>query len=87
MRHRTTVRLDDELLRLAKTKAAKEGRSLTSLIEEGLRHVVQAEAARPAKFYPRVSAASGGPRPGVDLRRTSELLELLDDELPPEKRR
>ena len=34
---RTTVRLDDDLLKRAKIKAAAEGRTLTDLIEEGLR--------------------------------------------------
>ena len=34
---RTTVRLDDDLLREAKRVAAEEGRTLTSLLEDGLR--------------------------------------------------
>lgn len=91
MTQRTTVRLDPALLRSAKKKAAEEGRTLTSLIEEGLRKVVVAPPppAREAMkdFTIRVSSATGGPRPGLDMRRTSELLEMLDDELPPEKRR
>jgi predicted DNA binding CopG/RHH family protein len=33
---RTTVRLRDDLLERAKKRAAEEGRTLTSLIEEGL---------------------------------------------------
>lgn len=37
---RTTVRLDEDLLRAAKIKAAQEGRTLTSLLEEGLRRVL-----------------------------------------------
>ena len=40
---RTTVRLPKELLRLAKRKAAEEGRTLTALIEEGLRREVSGE--------------------------------------------
>ena len=88
MTDRTTVRLEPGLLRAAKKKAAEEGRTLTSLVEEGLRSVVNtSRTAKPARFYPRVSKARGGPRPGVDLTRTSELLELLDDDLPHEKRR
>lgn len=87
MLQRTTIRIDQELLRRAKSKAAAEGRSLTSLIEEGLRRVVATDAQPPAKFYPRISSATGGAKPGIDLTRTSELLEMLDDELPPEKRR
>ncbi len=37
MAERMTVRLPAELLRRAKRKAAAEGRSLTALIEDGLR--------------------------------------------------
>ena len=33
---RTTIRLREDLLRRAKKRAAEEGRTLTSLIEEGL---------------------------------------------------
>src|ERR1700732_5175022 len=40
MTERTTIRLPDELLTRAKRKAAAEGRTLTSLIEQGLRLVV-----------------------------------------------
>ena len=91
MTQRTTVRLEPGLLRAAKKKAAEEGRTLTSLVEEGLRGMLQPK--RPdkmkckTKFRLPVSKASGGVRPGVDLTRTSELLEMLDEELPFEKRR
>lgn len=90
MTDRTTVRLEPGLLRAAKKKAAEDGRTLTSLIEEGLRSLLrpkQPEKKSRAKFSLPVSKATGGVRPGVDLTRTSELLELLDEDLPFEKRR
>jgi hypothetical protein len=37
---RTTVRVSDDLLRKARKKAAEEGRTLTSPVEEGLRTVL-----------------------------------------------
>ena len=40
MIERTTVRLPSELLKRAKRMAAAEGRTLTSLIEDGLRLMV-----------------------------------------------
>ncbi|HEX3861152.1 MAG TPA: hypothetical protein VHY35_05620 [Stellaceae bacterium] len=80
MTERTTVRLPDELLNRARRKAAAEGRTLTSLMEEGLRWVVcenrQADNASPR--LPRVSAATGGTMPGVDLSDTAELQEAED---------
>jgi hypothetical protein len=81
---RTTVRLPDELLRRAKAAAAKEGTTLTELIDRGLRIVLK----KPAKLertYPPVSPQVG--RQLVDVTKTSELLELLDEDLPLEKRR
>ena len=48
MTERTTVRLPPDLMARAKRKAAAEGRTLTSLIEDGLRAVV-AESGKPEK--------------------------------------
>ena len=73
MSERTTVRLPEELLQRAKRKAAAEGRTLTSLIEDGLRIVV-AEPPRPElrdRLLPRISTAKGGLLPGIDLAAPS----------------
>jgi hypothetical protein len=69
MTERTTVRLPPDLVRRAKHKAAEQGRSLTALIEEGLRRVVDENRAMPpsARILPRVSAAKGGLMPGIAL--------------------
>lgn len=80
MTERTTVRLPDELLARAKRKAAAEGRTLTSLIEDGLRAVVD-ERPKPAKarrVVLPVSKATGGLMPGVDLTRFSDYQEMED---------
>ena len=64
---RTTVHLPDDLLKRAKQMAAKENRTLTSIIEEGLRTVVDAKPKKPRPRRPvRVSKATGGLLPGVD---------------------
>jgi hypothetical protein len=77
MTDRTTVRLPEELVLQAKRKAAAEGRTLTSLIEEGLRRVVAEKrdvaAAKPS--MPRVSTARGGFAPGITSLRDGEELE------------
>ena len=80
MTERTTVRLPEELVAKAKRKALAEGRSLTALIEDGLRRVV----AEPPPAHSRsrrplpVSSAAGGLAPGLswdDLRA----LETVED--------
>lgn len=79
MTERTTVRLPPDLLRRAKRKAAAEGRTLTSLIEEGLRLVTSArKPPRTERVLPRVSTATGGLMPGVDLSDLSALQEQED---------
>lgn len=79
MPERTTIRLPEELLARAKRKAAAEGRTLTSLIEDGLR-LVTAEDRKPAKkrLMPRISKATGGFK--VDLTSFSALQEMDDIE-------
>jgi hypothetical protein len=78
---RTTVRLPGDLLARAKRKAAAEGRTLTSLIEDGLRRVVD-ERGKPGRrrrvVLPRVSKATGGLLPGIDLTRFSDYQEMED---------
>jgi hypothetical protein len=80
MSERTTVRLPEDLLKRAKRKAAAEGRTLTSLIEDGLRLVIaeNRKAVTGKRVMPRVSTATGGPMPGVDLSDFSALQEMDD---------
>ena len=78
MKKRTTVRLPADLVMRAKHKAASEGRSLTSLIEDGLRRVVSERSPSPPEDRTPlpVSSAKGGLTPGLswdDLKRLEEL--------------
>lgn len=76
---RTTVRLDPQLFRHAKRRAAETGKTLTALIEEGLRIVLarrEPAGAVPPPDLP-VSGA-GGLRPGVDLDDSAALYDLMD---------
>ncbi len=75
---RTTVNIDDELLRRAKQLAAAEGRTLTSLIEEALARVLdKPKVPRHERVDLPVSSASGGVLPGVDLNRSCDLEEVM----------
>jgi hypothetical protein len=79
MTARTTVRLPQDLLRRAKRKAAAEGRTLTALIEDGLRLVVaDKRKSQKRKVSIPVSSATGGLLPGVDLTRFSDYQEMED---------
>jgi hypothetical protein len=80
MTERTTVRLPQDLLKRAKRKAAAEGRTLTSLIEDGLRLVVaeNRNAPKTKRVLPRVSTATGGLMPGIDISDSAALQEMDD---------
>ncbi len=76
---RTTVRINDELLKRAKKRAASEGRTLTSLVEDGLEIVLaEAKGSRSEHVQLPVSKSSGGVLPGVDLNRSCELEEVMN---------
>jgi hypothetical protein len=76
---RTTVRLPEELLDRARRKAAAEGTTLTALIEEGLRAVVARKPKGAAKrLLPRISKATGGTLPGIDITDSAAIQEMED---------
>ena len=77
---RTTIRLSDELLRRAKKKAADDGRTLTSLVEEGLKVVLaEPKPVRRKRVELPLFPASGGVMPGVDISNSADLLDIMED--------
>jgi hypothetical protein len=77
MMKRTTVRLPSELLKKAQQKAAADGRTLTALMEDGLRYVIDKPASeKRERIMPRVSKEGGGQAPG--MTRLKDLDELED---------
>ncbi len=81
LRHmRTTVRLEEGLLRAVKDYAFQSNRTVTSVLEEALRRLL-AEAGRspaPERAVLPTSTAGGGLLPGVDLDDSAALAELMD---------
>jgi hypothetical protein len=75
---RTTLNINDDLLRRAKKRAADEQRTLTSLFEEGLTIVLSApKPGRRKSVSLPVSKAVGGVLPGVDLNCSADLEEIM----------
>ena len=76
---RTTIRLDDALLREAKTHAAQTGRTLTAVIEDALRAALQRSSERPERPIPIFKPVRhSGLQPGVDLSDSAALLDLME---------
>ena len=76
---RTTVILDDDLLRDVKQYAAEEDMTFTAVIHQALRELL-ARRSRVAEQEraPLPSFSGQGLQPGVDLDDTAALLELMD---------
>lgn len=85
MSERTTVRLPPELVKRAKRKAAADGRTLTALIEDGLRRVLNERGTAGSRVPVPISTRSGGLMPGIDLNNSAALQEMEDLERFPPK--
>ena len=79
---KTTLDIDDELLVKAKALSARERKSLTSLIEEGLRLRLRRAAfgKRPSRVALAVYRGKGGLISGIDPLSNRSLLDAADDD-------
>lgn len=79
---KTTLDIDDELLIRAKALSARERKSLTALIEEGLRLRLRARppAGRRKKVALPVFHGGSGLQPGIDPSSNRSMLDAADDD-------
>ena len=76
---RTTVRLNDSVLRSAKRYANSHNISLTSLIEQSLRERLSRSAgAKHAEPVQLPTFGGNGMRPGVDIDDSAALLDVVE---------
>jgi hypothetical protein len=76
---RTTIRLDEQLLRDVKTLAAQSGRTLTAVIEDALRAALAKRPEHPGGDAVVLPTFKGtGLQPGVDLSDNGALLDLME---------
>ena len=76
---RTTIRINEYLLKRAKKRAADEERTLTSLVEDGLALILaKPKTSGRKRVELPVSKATGGVLPGVDLNRSCDLEEVMN---------
>lgn len=77
---RTTIRLDDQLLKSAKRFAHETGKSLTAVIEDALRQILSRRTVKqPRKPVKLVTVTGKGVRPGVDLDDSAALLAFMEE--------
>jgi len=75
---RTTINLDDHLLVQIKELAAKNGQTMTSVIEDALRRVVSPRETAGRKKIHLTTVNGKGIRPGIDLDDSASLLDFMD---------
>jgi len=79
---RTTVRLDERLLKDAKRYALERNKTLTAVIEEALRDKLgEKEAAETEPFV--LPTHNGGLRPGIDLTNRGLVEDIMDGLVDP----
>jgi len=77
---RTTVDIDDSLLRQLKQDAARTGRTLGALIEDAVRAANERRGETRAEVEPLVTFGGSGLMPGVDITDTRSVRDLLDSD-------
>ena len=76
---RTTIRLDDELLKATKARAARTGQSMTAVIEQALREsFTRIDTSRASRSTHLPTVGGNGLQSGVDLDDGAALMELMD---------
>jgi len=77
---RTTLNIDDRLMRLVKARAAETGRTVTSIVETALRELLDRELREEATPYKLTwTVVPGGAQPGVDLADRDSLYDRMAD--------
>lgn len=76
---RTTLNLEDQLMKDVKAKAAEEGRTLTAVMEDALRdYLRRGEETASGSFRLRLVTVAGEARDGVDLDDRDALYEVME---------
>lgn len=75
---KTTLNLDDRILRAAKVRAAETGDTLTHLIESALRSHLASASAAGGDFRLQLLVKSGQPVPGVTFDDRDALYERME---------
>jgi len=76
---RTTLALDDLLLRSARKRAAEEGTTLARVIEDALRRHLSAPMRSGTPFRLRLLTKRGRALPGVNVANRDALYQRMED--------
>lgn len=77
---RTTIRIDDQLLRRLKERSARTGRTVGELIEDAVREALDRREKASPEVTPLPVYGGTGVLPGVDLTSSGSLVEAMDQD-------
>lgn len=77
---RTTLNLDDRLVRAVKRRAVDEGRTFTSLVEQALQQLIAEDRDAGGERIELPTWSGGGLVPGVNLDDNEALTALMESD-------
>ena len=75
---KTTLNLNDQVLRSAKGRAARDGITLTRFVEDALRARLTDAGSRNPAFRLRLETVTGDEPPNVDISDRAALYDVID---------
>jgi hypothetical protein len=84
---RTALRLPDELLAAAKRRAAEDGTTLSRVIEDALRAHLASRSPSRSDSVDLPTFRGDGVRPGVDVNGWASVLDAMEPDTSPHRRR
>ncbi|OHD68630.1 MAG: hypothetical protein A2177_15195 [Spirochaetes bacterium RBG_13_68_11] len=75
---RTTLNIQDELMKRVKQRASETGATITQVVEEALRAAVAGQAPRGERYVLRWKPVAGPALPGIDLADRDSLYEAME---------
>jgi hypothetical protein len=78
---RTTVSIDTELLKRAKERAHRTGKSLSRVLEDALRSDLGRKSSNPRQAFRLITFGGSGAREGVSLHRLTDFIDAEDASL------
>ena len=75
---RTTLNIDEQILKIAKHRAMEQGVTLTQVVENALRDAIFKKEGGTEEIQ-LITVNGPGVKPGIDLDHTSSLLDIMDD--------
>ena len=77
---KTTLNLNDQVLRQAKARAARDGITLTKFVEDSLRAKLMTKRGKEPAFKLKLITVKGSRPPNVDISDRDALYDVIDTE-------